>query len=64
MKNKSACIVSPDQEKQRKLFENADDAVAHLQALYAQAVQFLCDQFSATLRDGAPDETRFRAFYP
>ena len=64
MKNKSACIVSPDQEKQRKLFENADDAVAHLQALYAQAEQFLCDQFSATLRDGAPDETRFRAFYP
>ena len=53
MKNKSARIVSPDQEKQRKLFQNADDAVAHLQALYAQAVQFLCDQFSATLRDGA-----------
>ena len=64
MKNKSARIVSPDQEKQRKLFDNADAAVAHLQALYAEATQFLCDRFSATLRDGAPTDTRFRAFYP
>ena len=64
MKNKSARIVSPDQEKQRKLFDNADAAVAHLQALYAEASRFLCDRFSDTLRGGAPIDTRFRAFYP
>ena len=64
MKNKSARIVSPDQEKQRKLFDNAYAAVAHLQALYAEASRFLCDRFSDTLRGGAPIDTRFRAFYP
>ena len=57
-------IVTPGQEPRRKVFDDADAAVAHLQALYAEAVAFLCDRFADTLRDGAPEDTRYRAFYP
>jgi AMP nucleosidase len=64
MKQQPARIVTPDQEHQRKLFDTADAAVAHLQALYDEAVRFLCDRFGETLRAGAPVDTRFRAFYP
>lgn len=44
-------------------FHNAEAAVAHLKALYDDAVTFLCDQFIAAMRDGPP-EGRVRAFYP
>ena len=64
MKQQPARIVTPDQEHQRKLFDTADAAVTHLQALYDEAVRFLCDRFGETLRSGAPVDTRFRAFYP
>ena len=57
-------IATPDQEPKRKVFTDADAAVAHLQALYSEAVRYLCDRFTDTLRDGAPDDTRYRAFYP
>ncbi|MEL6889282.1 MAG: AMP nucleosidase, partial [Pseudomonadota bacterium] len=38
-------------------------AVAHLRELYKEASDFLCQQFMAAMRDGAP-EGRVRAFYP
>jgi len=56
-------IQSPDQLK-TAIFTDATEAVAHLQALYAEATQFLCDRFSETVRNGAPGGTRFRAYYP
>jgi len=56
-------IATPDQGAPKR-FTDAGDAVAHLQTLYRDAAQFLCDRFSDTLRDGAPGDTRFRAFYP
>lgn len=45
-------------------FTDAAKAVAHLQALYAEATQFLCTHFAETLTNGAPDGTRYRAYYP
>ncbi len=44
-------------------FRDAKEAVAHLRALYDDAVRFLCDQFMDAMRDGPP-EGRVRAFYP
>ncbi|MBF9042365.1 AMP nucleosidase [Rhodobacterales bacterium HKCCE4037] len=56
-------VRSPDHGEPRD-FTNAEEAVAYLQALYKQATEFLCDSFTATLTDGAPEGTRYRAFYP
>ena len=44
-------------------FHDPAAAVAHLQELYRDASDFLCKQFIAAMRDGAP-EGRIRAFYP
>jgi len=56
-------ISTPDQGAPKR-FTDADAAVAHLQALYSEATQFLCARFSETLHKGAPGDTRYRAFYP
>ncbi len=56
-------ISTPDQGAPRR-FTDAEAAVAHLQALYAEAADFLCDRFSETLHQGAPGDTRYRAYYP
>jgi AMP nucleosidase len=44
-------------------FTDAKAAVAQLEALYAQATDFLCQQFSKAMTNGAPDR-RCRAYYP
>jgi AMP nucleosidase len=44
-------------------FTDAASAVAHLEALYAEATDFLCDAFQATLAGNRPD-VRYRATYP
>lgn len=64
MNRPSTRISTPAQDQHRKVFTDADAAVAHLQALYAEAVRYLCDRFTDTLRDGAPGDTRYRAYYP
>ena len=56
-------IASPDQGDHRS-YTDAAQAVARLQALYAQATGFLCERFLETVAAGAPAATRFRAFYP
>ncbi len=56
-------IKTPD-SGEPMAFTDAAKAVAHLQTLYAEATQFLCTHFAETLTNGAPDGTRFRAFYP
>jgi AMP nucleosidase len=57
-------IATPDQGARAAVFTDADAAVAHLQALYTEATGFLRARFAETLRDGAPEDTRYRAFYP
>ncbi|MCC0063362.1 MAG: AMP nucleosidase [Defluviimonas sp.] len=44
-------------------FTDAEAAVSRLEALYAQATNFLLDRFGAVLRGDRP-ERRIRAFYP
>jgi len=44
-------------------FTDAAAAVAHLELLYTQATSFLLQQFSAAMKNGAP-QVRARAFYP
>jgi AMP nucleosidase len=44
-------------------FRDAGKAVAHLQALYTEATDFLRGRFASAVRDTAPDR-RYRAFYP
>ena len=61
---KTTRISTPDQGQKAKVFTDAAAAVAHLQTLYTEATGFLRDRFAETLRDGAPADTRFRAFYP
>ncbi len=61
---KTSRISTPDQGQQAKVFSDAAVAVAHLQTLYTEATEFLRDRFAETLRDGAPTDTRYRAFYP
>jgi AMP nucleosidase len=56
-------IATPDQGAPKR-FNDPDKAVAYLQALYRDAAEFLCDRFNDTLKNGAPGDTRFRAFYP
>lgn len=46
-----------------KSFTDAKAAVAHLQALYTQATDFLAQAFRKVLADGQPN-ARARAFYP
>lgn len=45
-------------------FTDAAKAVVQLQKLYSDATQFLCDHFADTLTNGAPEGTRYRAYYP
>ncbi len=56
-------VVSP-QQGEPKSYTDADAAVAQLQRLYKEAAEFLCSSFADTLSKGAPDATRYRAFYP
>ena len=44
-------------------FHDAKAAVAHLQELYDDAVEFLSQQFRHAMEHGAP-EGRVRAYYP
>ena len=46
-----------------ELFTDAAEAVARLEALYAEATGFLLQKFNETLNAGRPS-ARFRAFYP
>ncbi|MFK7761867.1 MAG: AMP nucleosidase [Roseobacter sp.] len=46
-----------------EFFHDAGEAVARLEALYAQATDFLCKHFARAMLEGAPD-ARIRAFYP
>ncbi|HPD91277.1 MAG: AMP nucleosidase [Rhodobacter sp.] len=46
-----------------RAFTDAARAVAHLQALYDQATDFLVARFQQVLEDGHP-RARYRAFYP
>jgi AMP nucleosidase len=55
-------IETPQQSSRQ--FTEAEAAVAYLKALYAEAAQFLTAHFAKTLADGAPEATRYRAFYP
>lgn len=45
-------------------FTDPAKAVAHLQTLYDDATRFLCSSFADTLKNGAPERTRYRAYYP
>lgn len=47
----------------RKTFTDAADAVAYLELLYKEAIDFLCAEFSKSMAGGVP-EGRIRAFYP
>ena len=55
-------VLSPDTPDHEN-FDNAEQAVERLQALYGEAVEFLCEHFGEALRTGRPDK-RFRAYYP
>jgi AMP nucleosidase len=55
-------VLTPDQPA-AQAFTDAPAAVARLEELYAQAVEFLSAHFSATVTGQKPD-TRIRAFYP
>ncbi|MEL6617357.1 MAG: AMP nucleosidase [Pseudomonadota bacterium] len=44
-------------------FHDPNAAVTHLQALYTEAAEFLCEQFMHAMEHGAP-EGRIRAYYP
>lgn len=55
-------VKTPDAPAPRA-FEEAEDAVDHLIALYNAATDFLCREFSKALHEGAP-KARIRAFYP
>ncbi|MEL7149374.1 MAG: AMP nucleosidase [Pseudomonadota bacterium] len=58
----SAKVHSPEHSEETA-FETAEEAVAQLKALYAQASRFLCEQFMDVMENGRPDK-RVRAFYP
>lgn len=45
-------------------FTDPAAAVARLEALYAQATDFLCEAFMRSMAEGAPADQRIRAFYP
>ena len=55
-------VLTPDQPA-AQAFTDAPAAVARLEQLYEQAVEFLSTHFSATVTGQKPD-TRIRAFYP
>ena len=55
-------VLTPDQPA-AQAFTDAPAAVARLEELYAQAVEFLSAHFSATVTGQKPD-TRIRAYYP
>jgi AMP nucleosidase len=55
-------VLTPDQPA-AQAFTDAPAAVARLEQLYEQAVEFLSAHFSATVTGQKPD-TRIRAFYP
>jgi len=55
-------ILTPD-HRPLQSFRDAAEAVALLQAMYAEAVTFLSQHFQKAMEEGAPD-ARVRAFYP
>ncbi|MEM7438643.1 MAG: AMP nucleosidase [Pseudomonadota bacterium] len=55
-------LITPD-VPDRQNFDNADDAVAAIEALYEAATGFLCDRFTQIANGHAP-EGHYRAFYP
>lgn len=55
-------ILTPE-APQPAQFDNAAEAVARLETLYADATTFLRDHFARAMAEGAP-EARVRAFYP
>jgi len=55
--------IAPPAAPEPRYFTDAGEAVAHLQALYAQSVEYLQARFADVIRNGAPDG-RYRAFYP
>jgi len=61
-KPKSLRIENAPASKPRA-FTDAKAAVAHLQALYSEATDFLVTKFQAVIENGQPS-ARFRAFYP
>ncbi|MEJ6391176.1 AMP nucleosidase [Gymnodinialimonas ulvae] len=63
MNQNTSRVRSPNQGEPRS-FTDAEAAVAYLQKLYTEAAAFLCDHFSSTLTEGAPEATRYRAYYP
>jgi AMP nucleosidase len=63
MNQPTQTIISPDEDAPRD-FTDAAAAVGHVQVLYTKAARFLCEHFGATLNGGAPEGTRYRAFYP
>jgi AMP nucleosidase len=62
MNDEPVVIRTPDHPK-AEVFTDAALAVDRLEALYAQATQFLSEHFSAVVQ-GAKPATRIRAFYP
>jgi AMP nucleosidase len=62
MTNDLLPILSPD-APETQAFTDPDAAVSRLEALYAQATQFLSRHFSAAVTGGKPAR-RVRAFYP
>ena len=55
-------VLTPD-HPEPAAFTDAAEAVARLEALYAQATGFLSEQFNRVIRSGKP-AARIRAFYP
>ena len=55
-------MLAPDTQTHAE-YHDAKAAVAHLQTLYRDAVEFLCSQFLHAMEHGAP-EGRIRAYYP
>ncbi|QQA43030.1 AMP nucleosidase [Pelagovum pacificum] len=60
--DQSLPVLSPDVPPAEG-FTDAEAAVARLEELYRASVDFLCEAFNRTMKDGKPDR-RYRAFYP
>ena len=60
---KTQLPLETPKEAEPRFFTDAGEAVAHLQALYAEATRFLQGKFSEVIASGLPDR-RYRAFYP
>ncbi|MFN3955607.1 MAG: AMP nucleosidase [Pararhodobacter sp.] len=63
MKTPRSLPIETPQHAEPRLFSEADAAVDHLCALYAQATDYLVARFQQLL-EGEQPKARFRAFYP